>query len=54
MSVAYFHLYQRQIKKHTFTEEILTENVEHAHNIGKLTDKEYQAIVDLIDAEYGA
>lgn len=53
MSVAYNRLYERQIKKHTFTEEILTENVEHAYHIGKLTDKEYQALVDLIDAEYG-
>lgn len=52
MSLAYYHLYERQIKRKAYTEERITELVDDAHNKGRLTDGEYNALVDLIAEVY--
>ena len=52
MSLAYYHLYERQIKRKAYTEERITEMVDDAHNKGRLTDGEYNALVDLIAEVY--
>lgn len=52
MALAYFRLYQRLIKAKTDSEERITEKVDDAHNKGRLTDAEYEELVDLIDSTY--
>lgn len=52
MSLAYYHLYERQIKKKAYTEERITELVDDAHNKGRLTDGEYNDLVALIGTVY--
>lgn len=52
MSMAYFNLYKRLITHKTYTEEIITEMVDDAHNKGRLTNDEYTQLVALIDQYY--
>lgn len=50
--IAFYHLYERQIKRKTYTEARITEMVDDAHNKGRLTDGEYTTLVDLIAQYY--
>ena len=52
MSLAYYHLYERQIKRKTYTEERITEMIGDAHDKGRLTDNEYNTLIDLIAEVY--
>ena len=52
MSLAYFKLYQRLINAKTDSEERITEKVDDAHNKGRLTDAEYDDLVELIATVY--
>lgn len=52
MSIAYYRLYERKIKRHDSTEEYLTEVIDDAHEKGRLTDKEYLDLIDLIAQVY--
>ena len=52
MSLAYYHLYERQIKRKTYTEERITELVDDAHNKGRLTDGEHNDLIELIAEVY--
>lgn len=54
MSYAYFSLYQRVINRRTYDEQTITLMVDDAHNKERLTDTEYNDLVDLIDLVYGA
>lgn len=52
MAKAYFNLYKRVILRKDYSEELITEYVDDAHNKGRLTDGEYDELVDLIDKTY--
>ena len=52
MSLAYFRLYQRLIKNKTDSEQRITEKLDDAHNKGRLTDGEYDELVELIATVY--
>lgn len=52
MSATYFAFYKRRIGKDT--REKVTEQVENAYNKGRLTKKEYNDLLKLIDDYYGA
>ena len=52
MSMAYFNLYKRLITHKTYSEEIITQMVDDAHNKGRLTNTEYTQLVALIDQYY--
>ena len=52
MSLAYYHLYERQIKRKTYTEERITEMIGDTRDKGRLTDSEYNRLVDLIAEVY--
>lgn len=54
MSYAYFSLYKRVINRKTYDESTITLMVDDAHEKGRLTDSEYNLLVDLIDRVYGA
>ena len=53
MSYAYFSFYQRVINRKTHDEATITLMVDDAHNKERLTDNEYNLLVDLIDRVYG-
>ena len=52
MAKAYFNLYKRIILRKDYNEERITEMVDDAHNKNRLTDGEYDELVDLIDTTY--
>lgn len=52
MARAYYNLYKRIIIRKDYNEERITEMVDDAHNKGRLTDGEYDELVDLIDNVY--
>lgn len=52
MSLAYYHLYERQIKRKTYTEERITEMISDARDKGRLTNGEYNTLIDLIAEVY--
>lgn len=54
MAKAYFNLYKRIILRRDYSEERITEMVDDAHNKGRLTDAEYDELVELIDNVYSA
>lgn len=54
MSLAYYKLYKRVILAKTDSEERITEKVDDAHNKGRLTDAEYDELVDLIEITYAS
>lgn len=53
MSVAYYHLYERKIKRKNDTEARVTEMVNSAYNAGLLTTTERDNLLDLITEVYG-
>lgn len=53
MAKAYYNLYKRAITRKDYSEELITEYVDDAHNKGRLTDGEYDELVALIDKVYG-
>ena len=52
MSLAYYHLYERQIKRKTYTEERIIEMIGDAHDKGRLTDNEHNTLIDLVAEVY--
>lgn len=52
MSMAYFNLYKRLIKRKSFAEEIITEMVDDAHTKDRLIDGEYNQLIELINQYY--
>lgn len=52
MAKAYYNLYKRAILRKDYSEELITEYVDDAHNKGRLTDGEYDSLVELIDNVY--
>lgn len=53
MSVAYYHLYERKIKRKNDSKERVTEMIDVAYNAGLLTVGEYNDLVALIAEVYG-
>ena len=53
MSAAYYHLYERKIKRKNDSEERVTEMIDVAYNAGLLTVGEYNDLVALIAKVYG-
>ena len=54
MSAAYYRLYKNLIINKANSEEMITEKVDDAHNKGRLTDGEYDDLVNLIEEVYTA
>lgn len=52
--IAFYHLYERQIKRKTYTEARITEMVADSYDKGRLTEVEYNTLVDLIAEYYAA
>lgn len=52
MAKAYYNLYKRVIMRKDYSEELITEYVDDAHNKNRLTDGEYDELVSLIDTVY--
>ena len=52
MAKAYYNLYKRAIMRKDYSEELITEYVDDAHNKGRLTDGEYDDLVALINNVY--
>ena len=52
MSLAYYHLYERQIKRKTYTEERIIEMIGDAHDKGRLTGNEHNTLIDLVVEVY--
>ena len=52
MSAAYYRLYKNLIINKVNSEELITEKVDDAHNKGRLTDTEYNDLIELINQIY--
>lgn len=54
MSKAYYNLYKRAILRKDYSEALITEYVDDAHNKNRLTDAEYDSLCELIAEAYAA
>lgn len=52
MSATYYNFYKRRIESHTDSKEKITNSVNDAHNKGRLTDKETEDLLELIEETY--